>query len=781
MKSTRSKNIKPSNPTHSPFFQKESNNNFFDNNSKPFFNPSLVQAKLNVDQPNDPYEKEADAMADKVVQRHSDKFFSGSEDNPSSFFNKPNLTVQRKCAECEKEEKLQKKEKEKPEEKIQKKPIFESNAEPKDDEKNIQRKCDECEKEERIQKKPLLIQKQDDAGSSFSEFFQQPSTDSASSATSETQPSSPAPEGQTSTNANVNQQGQFIVDDSATPSEGQMRRSDFLQRLNDGICETVDQALQGTPFSSDNCPYIRAAFARYKNSNPIQLEQAIEHYGLSINSVQSAEDIIQQMKMRVSTGVSQWIKTGDLSGLPEDALAQIPASIKAMAGMASTIGNISQAVTSGAENLVSGIGNAVAEAGGAVVSGLQSAASSVENILFKSNDGKAHATQSPASVMQSLGKGNSIEGSTRSKMENAFGTNFSDVEIHTDSNAANLSKNMNARAFTVGNHIAFGNGEHQPGTLVGDALMAHELAHTLQQSGINNSSNHSYDSLEKDADESAVAVMTKMMTGEEVGSLKKGKRFKTSLSLNRCSKSKQDPPKDAAVPAKIDEPNSYATFGDWLASFPKHTAAGDTDLTSIAPAGLQQLIRPTGHFICDCADVSLMLKHYYLKAHNQKYVFKAGTGKGTEYTIGDGVSDDDIRKIASDVGSVNFQDDRGGSKDSPFSMVSFYKEKQNRITNLKKLITKGLKSGDLFVWQRLTSIHDNNFQGHVQTVQNIDTAGKTITLMQGNMSGGVGTGNLEQRQETFQQLTNSADGDGEIVPHPVSDPEESFFGAGPWK
>ena len=69
MKSTQSKNITTANSNHSPFFQKESSNNFFEKNNNPFFNASSIQAKLTVNQPNDPYEKEAAAMADKVVQR----------------------------------------------------------------------------------------------------------------------------------------------------------------------------------------------------------------------------------------------------------------------------------------------------------------------------------------------------------------------------------------------------------------------------------------------------------------------------------------------------------------------------------------------------------------------------------------------------------------------------------------------------------------------------------------------------------------------------------------
>jgi hypothetical protein len=66
-------------------------------------------------------------------------------------------------------------------------------------------------------------------------------------------------------------------------------------------------------------------------------------------------------------------------------------------------------------------------------------------------------------------------------MEHSFGVNFGDIKVHTDGTASRLSASLDARAFTIGNNIAFAAGQYRPGTLPGDALIAHELAHTLQQ------------------------------------------------------------------------------------------------------------------------------------------------------------------------------------------------------------------------------------------------------------------------------------------------------------
>src|SRR5262249_11382794 len=96
---------------------------------------------------------------------------------------------------------------------------------------------------------------------------------------------------------------------------------------------------------------------------------------------------------------------------------------------------------------------------------------------FKERDGEAKEAGEPQAIQAQLGSRQSLDGGVKSRMESAFGESFSGVQVHADANAARLSENLNARAFTVGDHVAFGAGEYQPGTLIGDALIAHELAH----------------------------------------------------------------------------------------------------------------------------------------------------------------------------------------------------------------------------------------------------------------------------------------------------------------
>lgn len=130
----------------SPFVAKKEGESGHDAEQEPFVpgseSPSL-QCKLRVGAPNDPYEKEADQVADRVVNSLSTQPIAkapeqGVEHNPSI-----STLLQPKCAECEKEEQ-QEKEKNTDKHTIQRKPIFESRAE----KEGIQRKCDHCKEEE---------------------------------------------------------------------------------------------------------------------------------------------------------------------------------------------------------------------------------------------------------------------------------------------------------------------------------------------------------------------------------------------------------------------------------------------------------------------------------------------------------------------------------------------------------------------------------------------------------------------------------------------------------
>ena len=71
----------------------------------------------------------------------------------------------------------------------------------------------------------------------------------------------------------------------------------------------------------------------------------------------------------------------------------------------------------------------------------------------------------------------------REFFEPRFGHDFGKARIHNDSRADRFNRELNARAFTVGSHIYFSQGELEPTTYRGRLLLAHELSHVVQQRG----------------------------------------------------------------------------------------------------------------------------------------------------------------------------------------------------------------------------------------------------------------------------------------------------------
>lgn len=84
-------------------------------------------------------------------------------------------------------------------------------------------------------------------------------------------------------------------------------------------------------------------------------------------------------------------------------------------------------------------------------------------------------------IEQSRGGGQAMPDNVRSNMESGFGADFGNVRIHTDSNADNLSRSIQATAFTTGSDIFFKQGAYDPNSSSGQELLAHELTHTIQQ------------------------------------------------------------------------------------------------------------------------------------------------------------------------------------------------------------------------------------------------------------------------------------------------------------
>ncbi|BAY81537.1 hypothetical protein NIES267_10140 [Calothrix parasitica NIES-267] len=106
-----------------------------------------------------------------------------------------------------------------------------------------------------------------------------------------------------------------------------------------------------------------------------------------------------------------------------------------------------------------------------------------EDIQTKGKGDRQQQTQTSSSLESRLGSskggGSPLPDSVRGFMEPRFGADFGNVRVHNDSSTVQMNKELGAQAFAHGNDIYYGAGK-SPGN---NELTAHELTHTIQQTG----------------------------------------------------------------------------------------------------------------------------------------------------------------------------------------------------------------------------------------------------------------------------------------------------------
>jgi uncharacterized protein DUF4157 len=359
----------------------------------------------------------------------------------------------------------------------------------------------------------------------------------------------------------------LIVEDTVTqPSSAQMRKSEFLDALRMDVCEAADAVLRTTGRTAEGCPVIEQWIARLRARNSQYIERGIRRYAASAARATSARDYLPAVAERVRLGVQHWAATGDLSQVPPELMSEM-----AGGGIAGVLGGIASVIGGAISGAVSAIGG-----------------------LFRKSRDESTVHAEPVAVKSQLGAGTSLESGVQARMERAFGYSFGRVRVHADGLADELSSGMNARAFTVGHDVAFAAGEYQPGTLVGDALIAHELAHVVQQGQAKSAPSETSAihprSLEEDADHSGVGAMIALRAGG-LGALKAigaqaAPRMRSGLRLQRCSHSR--PAATTAAPRTPAAPPTLATLQSttaWqLAQLPQFTPAATTAASAGGPA-----------------------------------------------------------------------------------------------------------------------------------------------------------------------------------------------------
>jgi hypothetical protein len=96
-------------------------------------------------------------------------------------------------------------------------------------------------------------------------------------------------------------------------------------------------------------------------------------------------------------------------------------------------------------------------------------------------DGTVHSDVQ-SRIDSTRGSGSDLDAGVAARLSGSLGE-LGDVRVHTDETADQLNRSVSARAFATGSDVYFARGEYNPGSASGDRLIAHELAHVVQQRG----------------------------------------------------------------------------------------------------------------------------------------------------------------------------------------------------------------------------------------------------------------------------------------------------------
>src|SRR5262249_21515890 len=97
--------------------------------------------------------------------------------------------------------------------------------------------------------------------------------------------------------------GLIVEDDARDLGPGQMRKSEFLDQLRTSACAVADEELARAGRSTDGCPYIGRAFARYRTRSSQYLERALRHFAPEAAGVTTAREYIPLVSERIRQGV----------------------------------------------------------------------------------------------------------------------------------------------------------------------------------------------------------------------------------------------------------------------------------------------------------------------------------------------------------------------------------------------------------------------------------------------------------------------------------------------
>jgi hypothetical protein len=214
----------------------------------------------------------------------------------------------------------------------------------------------------------------------------------------------------------------IIVDDNAQVANNQVRRTDFLAKVEPALRTAASEEL-GMLGSAAACPYITHYLAIYSGRPAAEVEALVRKFTGS--TARDPQQLELDLLARVRQGVREWKASGKL---PADLVAADPAA--------------AQAQQQPAANAPPGA-----------------------NVQRKSLD----------ALEQRLGSGEAVDQKASAPM------GAGDARVHRGAEADKMAAEHDAVAFAAGNNVVMSSNAPKQGTPAGDALLAHELAHTAQQ------------------------------------------------------------------------------------------------------------------------------------------------------------------------------------------------------------------------------------------------------------------------------------------------------------
>ncbi|GLZ79254.1 hypothetical protein Afil01_40610 [Actinorhabdospora filicis] len=282
----------------------------------------------------------------------------------------------------------------------------------------------------------------------------------------------------------------LLVDADAAPEPGQMTLSAFLDQVSGEVTRVATEALQGTAYSAVGCPLLPQWIRYFRQRPAAHVEQVVRRYAGTVGAgPRTAAEFVPLVGARVGEGLRGWLAGGSPPA-PADFGVSDPPEMPVLG---------------------------------------------VPVLPFADN------ASGPKTAAEGPGPGRALDASVAGPMGRSFGADFGGVEVHTDSPYAT---EQGARAVTVGNTIAFAPGEYRPGSVLGDALIAHELAHVLQQRDAGPGRQALREggdagAVEADADHSAAKAMAALWGGAKTAAAEALPRLRSGLRMRRCT---QPPP-----------------------------------------------------------------------------------------------------------------------------------------------------------------------------------------------------------------------------------------------